>query len=109
MTKRVLICGNPDLNYIDGSSIWAQTIALATAATGDAKVEFLARSTPERDELHGPLKANADITLVDGSDRKHWQSRGFARITPAMMGELAIRLERETPYDVIIVRGLEIA
>lgn len=109
MTKRVLICGNPDLNYIDGSSIWAQTIALATAATGEAKVEFLARSPPERDELHGPLKANVDITLVDGSDRSHWQGQGFARITPAMMGELAIRLDREKPYDVIIVRGLEIA
>ena len=109
MTKCVLICGNPDLNYIDGSSIWAQTIALATAATGGAKVEFLARSTPARDELYAPLKANADITLLDGSDRQHWQGRGFARITPAMMGELAIRLERETPYDVIIVRGLEIA
>ncbi|MGA4494158.1 glycosyltransferase family protein [Vreelandella venusta] len=109
MTKRVLICGNPDLNYIDGSSIWAQTIALATAATGDAKVDFLARSTPARDELYAPLKANADITLVDGSDRRHWQGRGFARITPAMMGELAIRLDRENPYDVIIVRGLEIA
>lgn len=109
MTKRVLICGNPDLNYIDGSSIWAQTIALATAATGGAKVEFLARSSPARDELYAPLKANADITLLDGSDRKHWQGRGFARITPAMMGELAIRLDREAPYDVIIVRGLEIA
>ncbi len=109
MTKRVLICGNPDLNYIDGSSIWAQTIALATAATGEAKVEFLTRSTPARDELYTPLKANAGITLLNGSDRQHWQGRGFARITPAMMGELAIRRDRETPYDVIIVRGLEIA
>ena len=109
MTKRVLICGNPDLNYIDGSSIWAQTIALATAATGDVKVDFLTRSTPARDELYGPLKANADISLLDGSDRKHWQGRGFARITPAMMGQLAIRLDRSQPYDVIIVRGKEIA
>ncbi|WP_418135386.1 glycosyltransferase [Oceanimonas smirnovii] len=109
MTKRVLICGNPDLNYIDGSSIWAQTIALATAATGGAKVEFLARSTPVRDELYAPLKANAYITLLDGSDRQHWQGKGFARIPPSMMGELAIRLDRARPYDVIIVRGLEIA
>lgn len=109
MTKRVLICGNPDLNYIDGSSIWAQTIALAIVATGEAKVEFLARSTPERDELYGPLKANGDITLVDGSDRKYCHGRGFARITPMMMGELAIRLDLEAPYDVIVVRGLEIA
>ena len=109
MTKRVLICGNPDLNYIDGSSIWAQTIALATAATGDVKVDFLTRSTPARDELYAPLKANADISLLDGSDRKHWQGRGFARITPVMMGQLAIRLDRLQPYDVIIVRGKEIA
>ncbi|MFO8142223.1 MAG: glycosyltransferase, partial [Marinobacter sp.] len=109
MTKRVLICGNPDLNYIDGSSIWAQTAALATAATGDAKVEFLARSTPARDELYAPLRASAEITLLDGGDRRHWQGQGFARITPAMMGELAIRLDRTRPYDVIIVRGREIA
>ncbi|MFI2817178.1 glycosyltransferase family protein [Vreelandella piezotolerans] len=109
MTKRVLICGNPDLNYIDGSSIWAQTIALATAATGNAKVEFLARSTPARDELYGMLKADGNVSLLDGSDRQYWQGQGFARLTPAMMGELAIRLDRAKPYDVIIVRGLEIA
>jgi glycosyltransferase involved in cell wall biosynthesis len=109
MTKRVLICGNPDLNYIDGSSIWAQTIALATAATGIADVHFLARSTPARDELYGPLKATDNLTILDGSDRQHWNGRGFARITPAMLGELAIRLDRANPYDVIIVRGLEIA
>lgn len=109
MTKYVLICGNPDLNYIDGSSIWAQTIALATAATGEAKVEFMARSTPERDELHGPLEAADNLTIIDSSDRQHWQGRGFARITPVMMGELAIRLDRTQPYDIIIVRGLEIA
>lgn len=109
MAKRVLICGNPDLNYIDGSSIWAQTIALATAATGDAEIEFLARSAPARDELYGPLKACDNLTIIDGSDRRHWQGRSFARITPAMMGELALRLDRTQPYDVIIVRGLEIA
>ena len=109
MSKRVLICANPDLNYIDGSSIWSQTIALATAATGVATVDFMTRSTPARDELFGPLKANGQIKILDGSDRLHWQGRGFARITPAMMGELAIRLDRAKPYDVILVRGLEVA
>ena len=109
MSKRVLICGNPDLNYIDGSSIWAQTIALAIAATGDAEVDFLARSTPVRDELYGRLKASDNLTILDGSDHQHWQGGSYTRITPAMMGELAIRLDRAKPYDVIIVRGLEIA
>lgn len=108
MTQRVLICGNPDLNYIDGSSIWAQTIALATAASG-AKVDFLAKSTPSRDELYAPLEDIEDITILDGSDRQFWNGKGYARITPVMLGELAIRLDQTCPYDVIIVRGLEIA
>lgn len=109
MTKRVLICANPDLNFIDGSSIWAQTIALATAATGDAEVIFMAKSTPTRDELFAPLKAAPGITIVDGSDQQKWQGKGYARITPPMMAELALRLDRSVPFDVIIVRGLEIA
>ncbi|MDR5860830.1 glycosyltransferase family protein [Halomonas eurihalina] len=109
MTKRVLICGNPDLNYIDGSSIWSETIARATAATGIAQVEFLSRSTPLRDELYSPLKSIKNLTIIDGSDRKYWSGKGFSRITPAMMGDLAIRLDRANPYDVIIVRGLDIA
>ena len=106
--KRVLICANPDLNYIDGSSIWAQTIALATAATGDADVEFLTRSTPTRDELYEPLKAADKLSINDGSDSKHWQGKRFARITPEMMGKLAIHLDRANTYDVIIVRGLDV-
>lgn len=109
MTKRVLICGNPDLNFIDGSSIWAQTIALATAATGTAQIDFLARSTPQRDELFGPLKAADNLTIIDGTDRQHWLRNRCVRLTLPMMAELAVKRDRANPYDVIIVRGLEIA
>ncbi|RTQ97919.1 glycosyltransferase family protein [Halomonas nitroreducens] len=109
MTKRVLICGNPDLNYIDGSSIWAQTIALATAATGTVEVDFLAKSSPDRDELFGPLKTADNLTILDGTDRQHWQGKGFKRLTLPMMAELTVKLDRANPYDVVIVRGLEIA
>ncbi len=109
MTKRVLICGNPDLNYIDGSSIWAQTIALATAATGTAQVDFITRTPPERAELFQPLKSAQRLTLINGTDHRYWDRRGFKRLTLPMMAELAVKLDRVEPYDVIIVRGLEIA
>ncbi len=107
MTKRVLICSNPDLNYIDGSSIWAQTIALATAATVD--VDFLAKSTPERNELFGPLKATDNLSIIDGTDSKYWEGKVYKRLTPLMMADLAVKLDHANQYDVIIVRGLEIA
>jgi glycosyltransferase involved in cell wall biosynthesis len=109
MTRNVLICANPDLNYIDGSSIWAQTIALAFAATGEAKVDFIAKSPPVRQELFGPLMATANLRIIDGAAPHHWQGKGLARLSLPKMAELAVRLDRAIPYDVIVVRGLEIA
>ncbi|WP_201501236.1 glycosyltransferase family protein [Psychrobacter cibarius] len=109
MLKRVLICANPDLNYIDGSSIWAQTIALATAATATAQVDFIAKSTPERDELFAPLKTAQHLNIIDGTKHQHWQGKSYKRLSLAMMAELAVALNHIYAYDVIIVRGLEIA
>lgn len=109
MLKRVLICANPDLNYIDGSSIWAQTIALALAATTTAKVDFIAKSTPERDELFAPLKTAQHLNIIDGAKHPHWQGKSYRRLSLTMMAELAVALNKINSYDVIIVRGLEIA
>lgn len=109
MSKRVLVCGSPDLNFIDGSSIWAQTIALAFAATGQADVEFLAKSKPEREELFGPLR-NADrLSIVEGTAPSYWNGKGFKRLSLPMMAELAVKLDQANPYDVVVVRGFDIA
>lgn len=109
MQKRILICANPDLNYIDGSSIWAQTIALAAAATNTAQVDFIAKSTPERDELFAPLKTAQHLTIIDGAKHPHWQGESYRRLSLPMMAELAVALNQTNPYDVVIIRGLEIA
>lgn len=109
MSKRVLVCGSPDLNFIDGSSIWAQTIALALAATGQAEVDFLAKSKPERDELFGPLRSADQLTIVDGTAPNYWNGKGFKRLSLPMMAELAVKLDQANTYDVVVVRGLDIA
>lgn len=109
MSKRVLVCGSPDLNFIDGSSIWAQTIALAFAATGQAEVEFIAKSKPERDELFAPLRSADRLSIVNGTDPSYWNGKGFKRLTLPMMAELSVKLDQANPYDVVVVRGLDIA
>ncbi len=109
MSKHVLVCGSPDLNFIDGSSIWAQTIALAFAATGQVEVDFLAKSKPERDELFGPLRSADRLTIVNGVDPNYWGGKGFKRLTLPMMAQLAVKLDKVNPYDVVVVRGLDIA
>lgn len=107
--KRVLVCANPDLNFIDGSSIWAQTITLALAATGEAQVDFIAKSAPQRPELFEPLTQVDSVTVVTGTDPQLWNGKGHARLSLPMMADLAVRLDQANPYDVIVVRGLEIA
>jgi hypothetical protein len=109
MIKRILICGAPDLNFIDGSSIWAQTTALVVASTEVAEVTFLAKSRPERDELFAPLKAQPALTIIDGTLPQYWSGRSHKRLSLSMMAELTVKLDQENPYDVIIIRGLEIA
>jgi len=107
--KRVLVCANPDLNLIDGSSIWLQTITLAISATKKTNVDFIAKSLPERDELFQPLADASDINIINGTDKKYWKGKGFRRLTLPMMAELAKKLDELEPYDVIIIRGTEIA
>lgn len=108
--KRVLVCANPDLNYIDGSSIWAQTIALVFAETGLATVDFLAKSTPRRDELYQPLCKHRNINVVNGTREIGSASSMLAkRLTHSEMAEVAVKLEQKNDYDVIIVRGYAIA
>jgi glycosyltransferase involved in cell wall biosynthesis len=106
--KRVLICANPDLNLIDGSSIWSQTIALAVAATGKAKVDFIAKTKPKRKELFRPILKHPNIEVIVGTKRSHWKGKKFRRLTLPLMAELAVKLDQKRSYDVIIARGFDI-
>ncbi|MCT7378208.1 glycosyltransferase family protein [Chelativorans salis] len=107
--KRVLICANPDLNFIDGSSIWAQTIALVIAETGLATVDFLAKSTLQRYELFGPLCNHPRIEIINGARKKDIGNLPFGRLSAQSMAELSVELDRLQDYDLILVRGYEIA
>ena len=102
--KRCLVCVNPDLNLIDGSSIWAQTITLALAETGLLEVDFLAKRKPEREELFAPLIANANIRIVDGPGMYSGRP-----LTVNQMVGAAHKLDEDASYDLILVRGFEMA
>ena len=78
MTKRVLICGNPDLNYIDGSSIWAQTIALATAAgfEFDLRSEINANPADTKDHPNGVWTLPPSLRVPEGEDPEKYKAIG---------------------------------
>jgi|WetSurMetagenome_2_1015567.scaffolds.fasta_scaffold00497_17 glycosyltransferase involved in cell wall biosynthesis len=107
--KQILICANPDLNLIDGSSVWVQSLALALAETGCARVDILARSLPDRVELYGPLLKHGNIGIFDGSDKLFWNGNAIQRLKVGQMAHMSIMRAQCNNYDVIIVRGYEIA
>tara|TARA_B100000700_G_scaffold324541_1_gene430975 strand:- start:2289 stop:4463 length:2175 start_codon:yes stop_codon:yes gene_type:complete len=107
--RKILVCGNPDLNYIDGSSIWAQTIALVFAEIPGTQVDFIAKSTPKRFELYSELQNHSSINIIDGTQPEYWQGSKPQRLTMPMMGDLTIKLHKENQYDHIIIRGFDIA
>lgn len=107
--QKILICANPDLNYIDGSSIWLQTIMLVLSATDNADIDFIAKSVPERDELYANIKADNDINIINGTDKQFWDGKGYKRLNLEMMAELAARLDEQNAYDIVVVRGFDIA
>lgn len=107
--QNVLVCANPDLNYIDGSSIWLQTIMLVISETGVTDIDFIAKSTPEREELYSKIKSDNNIKIIDGSDKAFWNGKGYNKLNHTMMADLAARLDDANNYDIIVVRGFDIA
>jgi glycosyltransferase involved in cell wall biosynthesis len=107
--KRCLICANPDLNRVDGSSVWSQTVALALAETGSLAIDFLARATPARDTLFGPLMADSRITVVDATAVLAEQGNVASRLGAEQVAAAALRLDAKNHYDLIVLRGYDIA
>ena len=105
MTSRALVYGDIDLNLIDGSAIWLQSVTQALARAGCAVT--LALKAPVRtSRLIAPLLAEPGITvrrpfeehLLDGLD-------GTSSLRPPAAIELLTRLDTDRPYDLVVLRG----
>jgi glycosyltransferase involved in cell wall biosynthesis len=107
--RRVLLCANPDLNLIDGSSVWLQTLALALEATGGAIVDLLARSKPQRPELYSVLQQLPHLSVIDGTSALPPGTQGCQRLSFEQMATMACSLDAIHSYDLVVVRGLDIA
>ena len=62
MTTRALVYGDVDLNLIDGSSVWLQSVTQALARAGCA-VTLVLKAPVQTDRLIGPLLTNPMVTV----------------------------------------------
>lgn len=103
-TIRIALYGEVNLNLLDGSSVWVQSMAQMLTSLPDVQVTLLLRFPEERDVLTGPLHADPNVELIDpgvGSEPRR-------RLSPADAVDALEALDAERRFDVVLLRGADV-
>jgi glycosyltransferase involved in cell wall biosynthesis len=96
--------GEIDMNLIDGSSVWVQSVAQMLTTLPQVELTLLLRCPEERDLLTAPLRAHPRIELVDPT------SLGYAKpLAPAQALEALERLDLAREFDLVLLRGSKVS
>ena len=102
MTSRALVYGDIDLNLIDGSAIWLQSVTQALARAGCA-VTLVLKAPVRTSRLIAPLLAEPGITV-----RRPFEEHlveGPEPVRPPAVAGLLTTLDAEQPHDLVVLRG----
>ena len=111
MTTRALVYGDIDLNLIDGSAIWLQSVTQALARAGCA-VTLVLKAPVRTGRLIAPLLAEPGVTvrrpfeerLIDGLGGAEGAD-GTGPVRVAAAAGLLARLDAEQRHDLVVLRG----
>ena len=102
MTTRALVYGDVDLNLIDGSAIWLQSVTQALAGAGCA-VTLVLKAPVRTSRLIAPLLAEPGVTVRRPFEEHLLEGPG--PVAAAAAPELLARLDAEAPHDLVVLRG----
>ena len=102
---RALVYGDVNLNILDGSAIWVQSITEALSRCG-VDVRVLLKSPIETTRLVDPLRALPRVTVVDPFSES--RAPGSTALTAPDAVAILEALDRESSADLIVVRGLRL-
>jgi hypothetical protein len=105
LTSRALVYGDIDLNLIDGSAIWLQSVTQALARAGCA-VTLVLKAPVRTSRLIAPLLAEPGVT-VRRPFEEHLVDRGEGPgpVRPAAAPGLLARLDADQRHDLVVLRG----
>ena len=99
---RIALYGAIDMNLIDGSSVWLQSVAQVLAMVPDTEVTVLLRRPDERDVLTAPLRSDRRIELVEPTGSQ-------TRLSASKAVDELERLDAEHPFHLVLLRGREVS
>lgn len=102
---RALVYGDVNLNILDGSAIWVQSMCESLSGAG-VDVRVLLKAPVETDRLVDPLRRMPSVHVVDPF------TTGLAPGRSALTADEAVsvleRLDAEEEADLVVVRGLRL-
>ncbi|MBI4729063.1 MAG: glycosyltransferase family 4 protein [Acidobacteria bacterium] len=101
---RVALYGDVDLNIIDGSAIWVQSVAEMLLEGPRCEVTLVLKAPERRDVVTGALRRRARLAILDPADLR----RG-ARLRPDEALDAIERADRDRRFDVVMLRGYALA
>ena len=101
---RVALYGEINLNLIDGSSVWLQSVAQMLTALPRVEVTLLERAPELRHVLSGPLREHPRIRLVDPSS-----FTDSTPLSPKQALDALEALDSERAFDLVLLRGAAVA
>jgi glycosyltransferase involved in cell wall biosynthesis len=101
LTTRALVYGDIDLNLIDGSAIWLQSVTQALARSGCA-VTLVLKAPVRTSRLIAPLLAEPGVTVRRPSEE---QLLGSGAVPAAAAPGLLARIDAEGRHDLVVLRG----
>ncbi len=104
---RILLYSPANLNNIDGSTIWVQSVAETLHASPTTEILLPLRAPERRDVVTSLLRRLPRVELIpaEQADRKV----GANGLRATQVVELIERLDRDRPFDVILIRSFDVA
>lgn len=104
--RRALVYGDVNLNLIDGSAIWTQTIVQVLAMTG-CKVTLVLKAPVHTDRLVAPINRLESVTVVRPFEENLVPGKRGKGLPPAQVLPIMRGLDEQEQFDLVVVRGLQ--
>ncbi|MBC6460899.1 glycosyltransferase [Actinomadura sp. HBU206391] len=104
--RRALVYGDVDLNLIDGSAIWAQSMVQALKGAG-CDVTLVLKAPVRTGRLVDPLTGLSGVTVRRPHDEGLVD--GDAGMSVRQAHQVLHRIDQAKPHDLVVVRGRALA
>jgi glycosyltransferase involved in cell wall biosynthesis len=101
---RALVYGDVDLNLLDGSAIWLQSVTQALATAG-CEATLLLKAPVRTERLLEPLRPIEAVTIRSPHAEQLPGADPEANLSVATAVEMLALLDSERPHDLIVLRG----